>query len=121
MNESEVERIEVRLLLEAVYQRYGYDFREYALSTMKRRILRRMEEEKLPTITALQDRLLRDPAVMERLLMDFSITTSTMFRDPGFFRCLRKKVVPPFLACQFGDNCICCRHIATKSDDMVNI
>ena len=65
--------------------------------------------------------LLRDPAVMERLLMDFSITTSTMFRDPGFFRCLREKVVPPFLACQFGDNCICCRHIATKSDDMVNI
>jgi chemotaxis protein methyltransferase CheR len=94
MNESDLERIEVRLLLEAVYQRYGYDFRQYALSTMKRRIVKRMGEEGLPTITALQDHLLRDPAVMERLLLDFSITTSTMFRDPGFFRCLREKVTP---------------------------
>lgn len=51
MNENDLERIEVRLLLEAVYQRYGYDFREYALSTMKRRIVKRMGEEKLPTIT----------------------------------------------------------------------
>jgi chemotaxis protein methyltransferase CheR len=94
MNESEVEKIEVRLLLEAVYQRYGSDFRQYAHSTLKRRIVKRMTEEGLPTITALQERLLRDPAVMERLLLDFSITTSTMFRDPGFFRCLREKVVP---------------------------
>lgn len=96
MNDSdlELELIEVRLLLEAVYQRYGYDFREYALSTMKRRILKCVAEEKLITITALQERILRDPAVMERLLMDFSIPTSTMFRDPGFFRVFREKVIP---------------------------
>lgn len=102
MKEIDLEKIEVRLLLEAVYQRYGYDFREYALSTMKRRILKRMAEEGLPTITALLERILHDPQVMERLLMDFSITTSAMFRDPGFFRVFRQKVVPamrtyPFL------------------------
>src|SRR5450830_1189068 len=93
MNDSdlELELIEVRLLLEAVYQRYRYDFREYALSTMKRRILKCVAEEKFITITALQERILRDPAVMERLLMDFSIPTSTMFRVPGFFRVFREK------------------------------
>ena len=94
MKEIDLEKIEVRLLLEAVYQRYGYDFRDYALSTMKRRIVKCLAEEKLDTITALQERILHHPAVMERLLMDFSITTSTMFRDPGFFHCLREKVIP---------------------------
>lgn len=94
MNESDLEKLEVRLLLEAIHERYGYDFRDYAFSTMKRRILKRMEEEGLPTITSLLERVLRNPQVMERLLMDFSITTSTMFRDPGFFRCLREKVIP---------------------------
>ena len=60
MKEIDLEKIEVRLLLEAVYQRYGYDFREYALSTMKRRILKCLAEEKLDTITA-------DPVMSEAL------------------------------------------------------
>ena len=102
MNKNEIEAIEVRLLLDAVYQRYGYDFRDYAPSTMKRRILKRMESESLPTITALIDRIIRDPAVMDQLMMDFSITTSTMFRDPACFKTFREKIVPvlrtyPFL------------------------
>ena len=102
MNKNEIEAIEVRLILDAVYQRYGYDFRDYAPSTMKRRILKRMESESLPTITALIDRIIRDPAVMDQLMMDFSITTSTMFRDPACFKTFREKIVPvlrtyPFL------------------------
>jgi len=102
MNKNEIEAIEVRLLLDVVYQRYGYDFRNYAPSTMKRRILKRMESESLPTITALIDRVIRDPAVMDQLMMDFSITTSTMFRDPACFKTFREKIVPvlrtyPFL------------------------
>jgi len=102
MNKNEIEAIEVRLILDAVYQRYWYDFRDYAPSTMKRRILKRMESESLPTITALIDRIIRDPAVMDQLMMDFSITTSTMFRDPACFKTFREKIVPvlrtyPFL------------------------
>ncbi|OGP81740.1 MAG: chemotaxis protein CheR [Deltaproteobacteria bacterium RBG_16_58_17] len=102
MKANDVEKLEVRLLLEAIHEQYGYDFRDYAFSTMKRRIVKRMEGEDLPTITSLLERVLRDPQVMERLLMDFSITTSAMFRDPGFFRVFRQKVVPamrtyPFL------------------------
>ena len=88
------ERIEVDLLLEAVYRRYAYDFRGYARSSLRRRLWRRAHEEHVTTLSALQERVLHDPMVMERLLRDLSINVTEMFRDPGFFRALREKVVP---------------------------
>jgi chemotaxis protein methyltransferase CheR len=91
---DEAERIEVDLLLEAVYRRYSYDFRGYARASLRRRLWRRAMEEGVQTISGLQDRVLHDPAVMDRLLRDLSINVTEMFRDPGFFRVLREKVVP---------------------------
>jgi chemotaxis protein methyltransferase CheR len=91
---DDLERIEVQLLLEAIYQHYGFDFRGYALGSLKRRLWRRAYGEKLETLSALQDRVLHDPAVMERLLLDLSINVTAMFRDPSFFRSFRDKVVP---------------------------
>ena len=61
MRRDDLEELELRLLLEAIYHHYGYDFREYARGSIKRRIWRRMEEETLPTISALQERVLHDP------------------------------------------------------------
>jgi chemotaxis protein methyltransferase CheR len=91
---DDLERIEVQLLLEAIYQHYGFDFRGYALGSLKRRLWRRAYGEKVETLSALQDRVLHDPAVMERLLLDLSINVTAMFRDPTFFRSFREKVVP---------------------------
>jgi chemotaxis protein methyltransferase CheR len=91
---DDLERIEVQLLLEAIYQHYGFDFRGYALASLKRRLWRRAIGEKVETLSALQDRVLHDPAVMERLLLDLSINVTAMFRDPTFFRSFREKVVP---------------------------
>jgi chemotaxis protein methyltransferase CheR len=91
---DDLERIEVQLLLEAIYQHYGFDFRGYALGSLKRRLWRRAYGEKLETLSALQDRVLHDPAVMERLLLDLSINVTSMFRDPTFFKSFREKVVP---------------------------
>lgn len=88
------ERIEVDLLLEAVYRRYAYDFRGYARSSLRRRLWRRAHEERVTTLSALQERVLHDPMVMERLLRDLSINVTEMFRDPGFFRSVRQNVVP---------------------------
>ncbi len=92
--ELELEQLEVELLLEGVYRRYGYDFRHYAPASLKRRLRRRMDGEHLETMSALQERVLRDPAVMERLLLDLSINVTAMFRDPTFFRAFRELVVP---------------------------
>jgi chemotaxis protein methyltransferase CheR len=91
---DDLERIEVQLLLEAIYQHYGFDFRGYALGSLKRRLWRRAIGERVETLSALQDRVLHDPAVMERLLLDLSINVTAMFRDPTFFQAFRAHVVP---------------------------
>jgi chemotaxis protein methyltransferase CheR len=81
-------------LLEAVYRRYGFDFREYAQASLKRRLWRRAYAEGASSISELQARLLHDPPSMERLLLDLSINVTSMFRDPTFYLAFREKVVP---------------------------
>ncbi len=92
--ELELEQIEIELLLEGIHRRYGFDFRQYAPASLRRRVRRRMDGEKVETISALQNLLLHDPAVMERLLLDLSVNVTAMFRDPTFFLAFRKQVVP---------------------------
>jgi len=92
--DPEREAIEIDLLLEAVYRRYGFDFRQYARASLRRRLHRRVALEGLQTISGLQERLLHDSDCMERLLLDLSINVTAMFRDPTFFRSFRLKVVP---------------------------
>ncbi len=91
---NELELLEIELLLEAVHRRYAFDFRDYAPASLRRRLWRRAQAEGVRTISALQDKLLHDPVVMERLLLDLSVTTTSMFRDPGFWLAFRQKVVP---------------------------
>jgi chemotaxis protein methyltransferase CheR len=90
----ETESVEVDLLLEAVFRRYGFDFRDYARASVKRRIWKRAHAENVRTISGLQERVLHDTACMERLLLDLSVHVTDMFRDPGFFLAFRRKVVP---------------------------
>lgn len=92
--DEELESIELQLLTEAVFRRYGLDFRNYAVASLRRRVQLAMSEEGVLTISALTDRLLHDPPAMERLLLRLSINVTSMFRDPGFFLALRHKVVP---------------------------
>ena len=90
----DLERIETGLLLEGIYQHYGFDFRGYAWASLKRRLWRRAQAEGVSSLSALQERVLHDPPAMERLLLDLSINVTTMFRDPTFFASFREKVVP---------------------------
>ncbi|MEH7011264.1 protein-glutamate O-methyltransferase CheR [Neobacillus niacini] len=91
---NELQEIEIKLLLEGLYQMYGYDFRGYVRGSIGRRILNRMKAERLPTITALLEKVLHEPGVLERLLNDFSIRMTEMYRDPSFFHAFRNEVVP---------------------------
>ena len=92
--DDDVESIEVALLTEGVHRLYGFDFRDYSYPSLKRRILKRMYAEQLPSISALQDRVLHDSGCMERLLLDLSINVTSMFRDPAFHIALREKLIP---------------------------
>ena len=91
---GDLERIEVALLLEGIYQHYGFDFRGYAWASLKRRLWRRAQEEGLRSLSALQELVLHDPGAMNRLLLDLSVNVTSMFRDPTFFAAFREKVVP---------------------------
>lgn len=91
---NQLEDLQIRLLLEGVFCHYGYDFRNYAMSSIKRRVAKAVADEGLHSISALQDRVLHDPACMERLLYTFSINVTSMFRDPKFYRAFRAEVVP---------------------------
>jgi chemotaxis protein methyltransferase CheR len=91
---SENEEIEVKLLLEAINMKYGYDFRNYSSAHMKRRILNRMSVDGIANITEMQYRILYDKVFFNSVLADFSINVTEMFRDPSFYKTFRKTVVP---------------------------
>jgi chemotaxis protein methyltransferase CheR len=86
--------IELRLLLDAIYLKYHYDFRGYAMASLKRRLLQAAERFGCHTLSQLQDRLLHEPAAFPALLDFLTVQVSEMFRDPSYFRSLRERVVP---------------------------
>jgi chemotaxis protein methyltransferase CheR len=88
------EDLEIELLLEGVFREYGFDFRQYARASIRRRLWKRVYAERLETISGLTEKVLHDSACMERLLLDLSINVTSMFRDPTFFAAFRTKVVP---------------------------
>jgi chemotaxis protein methyltransferase CheR len=90
----ELEKIEIELLLEGIYRHYGFDFRSYAYSSIRRRIWKRIQSEGLPSVTALQERVLHDRSMMEKLLLDLSVNVTAMFRDPNFYLRFRNDVIP---------------------------
>lgn len=90
----DLEVIEIRLLTEGIYQHYGFDFRDYSMASLRRRVWKRIYSEGLSTVSGLIEKVLHDPSCMERLLLDLSINTTAMFRDPTFYLAFREKVVP---------------------------
>jgi chemotaxis protein methyltransferase CheR len=91
---TETEEIELRLLLEAIYQKYHYDFRNYSMASLKRRLSQARERFGCASFSKLQDEVLHDGSILVRLLGFLTVQVSEMFRDPSFFLCLRKNVVP---------------------------
>jgi chemotaxis protein methyltransferase CheR len=89
-----VEEIELSLLLEGIFRQYGFDFRNYALSSLRRRVWNFMRNENIASISLLQDRVLHDRTWLERFLYSLSVNVSAMFRDPPFYRALREEVIP---------------------------
>lgn len=89
-----IEDLEIRLLLEAIYQKYHYDFRGYSLASIKRRLGHAKARFGCDTISRLQDKVLHDAAVMPDLLEMLTVEVSEFFRDPGYFKAIREKVLP---------------------------
>ena len=94
MNEQVLFDLELKVLLEALYQRYHYDFRSYAVSSLRRRIRQAMQRYECERLADLQHRLLHEPDLFAQAMQFFTVQVSEMFRDPAYFRELREQVVP---------------------------
>jgi chemotaxis protein methyltransferase CheR len=86
--------IELKLLVDAVYLKYHYDFRGYATASLRRRMTAAMHRFGCTSLSQLQDKLLNDAAVFPALLDYLTVQVSEMFRDPEYFLALRQQVVP---------------------------
>jgi chemotaxis protein methyltransferase CheR len=91
---AEIEALEVRLLLEAIHARYGYDLRGYAAASMRRRVLAALAQSGCRNLGELQHRLLQDPRFFAGVLEHLTVRVSEMFRDPPFFLAFRQQVAP---------------------------
>lgn len=91
---AETESIELRLLVEAIFYKYHYDFRDYSEASLKRRLMQARERFNCKSFSALQDRVLHEPEVLPQLLNYLTVQVSEMFRDPSFYQILREQVVP---------------------------
>lgn len=89
-----IEDIEMRLLLEALHQRYHYDFRHYAQASVRRRLRQAKKQLGFDTFSAMQEALLHDETMLSRMLGYLTVQVSDMFRDPSFFLAIREKVIP---------------------------
>ncbi len=101
-DDIDTQNIELQLLLQAIYLKYGYDFRNYAKASIRRRVEQFMRKENLISFSEMQHKVLYDVAFFDRLLLELSVNVTEMFRDPNFYRSFRHNVVPflkkqPFL------------------------
>lgn len=87
-------QLEIQLLLDAVHTLSGFDFRKYNQQSILRRIEHRMRISNIPTISRLTEAIIYDPELLKKLLNDFSINVTEMFRDPTFFKAFRQQVIP---------------------------
>src|SRR5690606_12219537 len=85
---------EIEKFLEVIFEKYGYDFREYSRAHVRRRILNRLRLSGLENISLMQDKILSNLSFADVMLKDLSINVTEMFRDPQFFRTMREKVIP---------------------------
>jgi chemotaxis protein methyltransferase CheR len=85
---------ELRELIEAVHESTGSDFRDYGPESLKRRALRCAAEFGMPTLGQFRERVIGDPAAMERLRFFLTVPVTAMFRDPEFFGAFRDHAAP---------------------------
>ena len=91
---DKIEDVEIKLLLEALFQKYHYDFRNYAMASIKRRLRQALGHIGCRSFSALQDSLIHDPDTLHVMLGYLTVQVSELFRDPSYFKAIRERLVP---------------------------
>lgn len=90
---QDIDVADLKRISELIYQKYNYDFRNYAMSSFKRRIVRILELKKL-TVSNLARKLTDTPPFINEFLDELTVNVTEMFRDPGLWRVIRDEVLP---------------------------
>ena len=93
---QDIDIADLKKISEFIYQKYSYDFRNYAMSSFKRRVLRIMELKKL-TVDGLLKKLSDSPPFINEFLDELTVNVTEMFRDPSFWRVMREEIIPAIL------------------------
>ena len=88
------EEIEIKVLLEAIRLKHGYDFRQYSNASLTRRIKKGLSETGFKRISDIIPHIIHDKVFFKSFLYHLSVNVTQMFRDPLFFRSFRENVVP---------------------------
>ncbi len=91
---DKIDDIEMKLLLEAIFRQYHYDFRGYSMASLKRRLNQARHHFGCTSYSQLQDRVLHDPSTLPQMLAFMTVQVSEVFRDPAYFKAFREKVIP---------------------------
>ena len=84
---------EYRQFLESVRFVYGYDFTEYAEASVIRRISAFMESKKIGSLQDLGKMVLKEETAFDHFIQEITVNVTEMFRDPLFYKSLRKNVI----------------------------
>lgn len=84
-------------ILEKVYQKRGFDFRQYKETTLTRRIERRLKATKAASYQEYLAVLDADPTEYKKLLDDLTIKVTEFFRDPKAWEALGRRVMPEII------------------------
>jgi chemotaxis protein methyltransferase CheR len=93
-SDIELELEELKRLTDALYAKFGYDFSNYAMSSFKRRVILVLRKNGMKTLAPLMKKLMQDPCFFDQFLVDITVNTTEMFRDPSFYAVLRSQVLP---------------------------
>ncbi|HMI64400.1 MAG TPA: CheR family methyltransferase, partial [Cyclobacteriaceae bacterium] len=93
---QDIDIADLKKITELIHKKYNYDFRNYAMSSFKRRILRMLELKGM-TIDAIIKKLTDQPSFVDEFLDELTVNVTEMFRDPGFWRVMREEIIPGIL------------------------
>lgn len=92
--DADTVNLEIELLIQAIYSRFQYDFRQYSRSSMRRRLEQALIKFDLKNISQIQEKILHEPDFFPKLIAYLTVNTTEMFRDPGYFLSLKENVFP---------------------------
>lgn len=90
---QDIDLADLKRISELIYEKYNYDFRNYAMSSFKRRVVRILELKKL-TLPNLLNKLTDTPPFINEFVDELTVNVTEMFRDPGFWKIMRNEVLP---------------------------